>query len=57
MEGQQKESQYPGWHKDTTRKGLWIGEDDEVPLGDRDVLGNIEMTGVWWDQPAESSVL
>ena len=33
MEGQEKEIQYPGWHKDTTQKGLWIGE-DEVLLGD-----------------------
>ena len=31
MEGQQKEIQYPGWHKDNTGKGLWSGEDDEVP--------------------------
>ena len=27
IEGQQ----YPGWHKDTTRKRLWGGEDDEIP--------------------------
>ena len=57
MEGQQKEIQYPGWHKDTTRKGLWSGKDDEVLLGDRDVWGNIKMTGDWRDQQASSSVL
>ena len=34
MEGQQKETQYPGKHKDTTRKVLWSGEDDEVSWGD-----------------------
>ena len=57
MERQQKESQYLGWHEDTTRKGMWGGEDDEVPLGDRDVWENIELTGCWWDQQVESSVL
>ena len=31
MEEQQKEIQYPGWYKDTTRKVLWGGEDNEVP--------------------------
>ena len=30
MEEQQKEIQYPGWHKDTTGKELWSGENDEV---------------------------
>ena len=45
MKGQRKETQYPGWHKDTTRKGLWGGEDNEVPSGDMDVWGNIEITG------------
>ena len=30
MEGQQKEIQYPVCHKDTTGKGLWSGENDEV---------------------------
>ena len=45
MEGQQKEIQYPGWHKDTTGKWLWSGENNEVPWGDNDVWGNIEMTG------------
>ena len=44
MEGQQKETQNPVWHKDTTRKGLWSGEDDEFPLGVRDFWENIEMT-------------
>ena len=29
MEGQQKETQYPGWYKDTTGEGLWSGEDDK----------------------------
>ena len=57
MEGQQKETQYPGWNKDTTRKGLWSGEDNEVSRGDRDVWGNIEMTGDWRDQQAINSVL
>ena len=28
LEGQQKEIQYPGWHKDTTGKGLWSVEDN-----------------------------
>ena len=31
MERQQKEIQYPGWLKDTTRKGMWSGEDGDVP--------------------------
>ena len=31
MEGQQKEIQYPGWHKDTTGRGFESGEYDEVP--------------------------
>ena len=57
IERQQKEIQYPGWHKSTTRKGLWSGKDYEVPLGDRDIWGNVEMTGGWWDQQAISSVL
>ena len=38
MEGQQKEIQYPGWHKDTNGKGLWNKEDKKVPWG------NIEVT-------------
>ena len=42
MEGQQKETQYPGKHKDTTRKVLWSGEDDEVSKGNRYVWGNIK---------------
>ena len=54
MEGQQKEIQYPGWDKDTTGKGLWNGKDNEVPWGDRDVWGNIEMTG---DEEAVKNVL
>ena len=29
---------------------MWCGEDDDVPYGDRDIWGNIEMTGGWWDQ-------
>ena len=29
--GQQKETQYPGWHKAATRKGLWGGKDNDVP--------------------------
>ena len=41
MEGQQKKIQYPGWHKDTTRKGLWSEADDEISQGDRKVRGNI----------------
>ena len=31
IEGQQKETQCLGWHKDTTGKGLWSGEDNRVP--------------------------
>ena len=41
IEEQQKEIQYPGWHKDTIGKGLWSGEDDEVPYGDKDIWGNM----------------
>ena len=50
MEGQQKEIQYPGWHKDTTGKGLWCGEDNEVPWEDMDVWGNIKTMDGWRDQ-------
>ena len=39
-----------GWHKDPTGKGLWNGEDDEVPYGVSDIWGNIQMTGGWRDQ-------
>ena len=28
LEGQQKEIQYPGWHRDTTGKELWSGENE-----------------------------
>ena len=42
MEGQQKET-ISRWHKDTTGKELWSREDDDVPLGDGDFWGNIEM--------------
>ena len=42
IEWQKKETQYPGWHKDTTKNGLWGGEDNEVPWGD--VWGDIKMT-------------
>ena len=45
MERQQKEPQYPGWHKNTTKKGMWNEDDNEVPWGDKDVRGNIEITG------------
>ena len=48
--GQQKQTQYPGRHKDTSGKWLWSGEDNEIPCGDRDVRGNIELTGGWHDQ-------
>ena len=41
MEGQQKEIQYPGWHKGTTGKELWSGENDEVSYGNR-CWGNIK---------------
>ena len=44
MEGQQKEIQYPGWHKDTAGKELWSGEDNGVPKGDREVWGNMKTT-------------
>ena len=57
MEGQQKEAQYAGWHKEITRKWFWSGQDDEVPKGDRDIWGNIEMTGGWRGHQASSSVL
>ena len=33
-EGQQSEIQYPGWNKDTTGKGLWCGEDNNISWGD-----------------------
>ena len=42
MDGQQKEIQYPGWHKDTTGKELWSVENDEVSLENRDVWENIK---------------
>ena len=29
MEGQQKETQYPGWHKYTIGKGMWSAEDNK----------------------------
>ena len=44
MEGQQKETQYSGWHKDTTKKGLWSGEDNEVPLGNKEVEAHCQMS-------------
>ena len=56
MKRQQKEIQYPGWHKDTTGIGLWSVEDNEVPWGDRDVWWNIEIKGGWRNQQAISSV-
>ena len=31
IERQQKETQYSGWHNDTTGEGLWSGKDNEVP--------------------------
>ena len=37
----QKEVQYPGWHKGTTGKELWSGENDEF-LKETDVYGNIK---------------
>ena len=43
MEGQQKKIQYPGWHKNTTGKELWSGENDHVSEGNRDVWGNIKL--------------
>ena len=52
MEGQQKETQYPGWHKDATGKGLWSGENNGVPEGDGEVWGNS-----WRDQQSKGSVL
>ena len=57
IERQQKKTQYPGWHQDTLKKRLWIGKGDEVPLGDKDVWGNIEIEEGWRDQQASSSVL
>ena len=56
MEGQHRKTQYTGWHKDTTRKGMWIGEDNEVPKEDRDVWGNIEIIGGWRDHQVSSSL-
>ena len=41
MEGQQKEIQYPWWHKGATGKELWSEEINEVSLGNRDVWENI----------------
>ena len=41
MDGQQKETQYPEWHKDTTGKRLWGGENNEDPQGNKDNRGNI----------------
>ena len=57
MEEQQKQIEHPGWHKDVAGKGLWSREDNEVPCGDRDIWGNIEMTGCWRDQQAPNSVI
>ena len=51
------ETQYLVWHRDTTRKGVWDGEDDEVPKEERVVWGNIELTGSWRGQQAVGSVL
>ena len=39
MEGQQKEIQYPGWHRETNGKEFWSGENEEVSLGNKDVQG------------------
>ena len=50
MKRQQKESQYSRCHKDNTRKGLWSGEDNEVPYANRDVQENIDLMDSWWDQ-------
>ena len=33
VEGQQKETQCPGWHKDTTARRLWSEEDNEFLKG------------------------
>ena len=41
MEGQQKEIQNPGWHKDTTGKKFCSRENDEVSYK-KDVWGNIK---------------
>ena len=42
QDGQQKEIQYPGWHKNTTGKELCSGENDEDSKGNRDVWGNVK---------------
>ena len=48
---QQKEIQYPEWHKDITGKGLWSGEDMGF-LIEIDVWENIEITGGWQGRQA-----
>ena len=40
-----------------TLLGKYCEEDDEVPEGDKDVWGNIEITGGWWDQQDYRSIL
>ena len=42
IEGWQKGIQYSMWHNDTIGKGLWSGEDNEVPKRNRDVRGNAD---------------
>ena len=53
IEGQQKETQYPGWHKDTTGKGLWSVEDNDVSYGNKDFWGNIDLMDNWRDQDTD----
>ena len=57
MEGQPNEVQYPGWHMDTTRKGLWDGEDNEVPEGNRNVGENIDLIESRQDHYTENGIL
>ena len=38
-------------------KGLWIGEDNGVPEGDREVWENMKTTSIWRDQQSKGSVL
>ena len=46
MERQQKETQYPGWHKDTTVKGFWGEENNRR---NSNFQGNIDLIDNWRD--------
>ena len=43
--------------RNSTRKGLWSGEDNEVPQGNMDLRGNIDLMEGWRDQYTDNRVL